>query len=150
MLYGPDFAPAYQAERGPTWKPPFRSVALCQPANARHLVVVNDDVPTAKLSIYCLVNGVGFSICAFPYLDGELVRLSSCFIAILGENSEGIETLAIDGPFTLELGTNVADYQPGNLFAFQVDITDVILELQVASRSIVLVFDHEAIVVSLD
>ncbi len=66
---------------------------------------MNHNVPTAKLSMDCFVNGVGFGICALPYPDVELIRLT-----ILGQHSEGIETLAVDGTFALELGTNITDY----------------------------------------
>ena len=74
----------YTKRKGACLEAPFRLFTLCLPANARHLIVVNDNVPAAKLSIYCLVNGVCFGVCALPYPDGELIRLASRLITILG------------------------------------------------------------------
>ena len=77
----------------------------------------------------CLVNGVGLGICALPYPDGKLIRLAPRLITILGQYSEGIETIAIDSAFALELGASATHYQPGYTTTLQVDITDVVLEL---------------------
>ena len=99
---------------------------------------MNLDVP-ARYGVLCLVVWISLCIGAIPDLDVEVIDIHTRVAVVLRLHPEGVQTRSIDGARTLELGAHTADRQPVDARALKMQVSIIILEVQLACRYVVLV-----------
>ena len=81
---------------------------------ASPLLRVDLDIP-ARYRVLCLVVRISLCIGAVPDLDIEVIDIHTRLAVVLCLHPEGVQALAIDGSYTLELGAYTADCQPADV-----------------------------------
>ena len=103
---------------------------------------MNLDIPVCY-GVICLVDRIILGIGAVPDLDVEVIVASTRHTVVLRLHPEGVQALAIDGSCTLELCAHCAYGQPVDGRALEMDVSILVLEVQLACRAAALVLGCE-------